>query len=202
MNVIVCDPIAIHVWHTSQRTNLAGLLYWFRTSSFCNKPATCVRLTRWRKCPTRSRKPSLKPIQNIHAWINWLFSVSHPAQECFTCMETWPLLIIEVRPMLSAQGLWAGRDLYCATPAATRDLSFSAPINRLLRLAMECRGCILIRILTGPHSVASYVTQGGAEDLFLPGPLRVHTCLDNRFYNILVCTYQIYLEKFPVEAFV
>jgi hypothetical protein len=42
------------------------------------------------------------------------------------------------RPMLGAQGLWAGRDLYRATPAVTRDLSFSglirrtAPFSRLL----------------------------------------------------------------------
>jgi hypothetical protein len=28
------------------------------------------------------------------------------------------------RPMLSAQGLWAGKDLYRATPAVTQDLSF------------------------------------------------------------------------------
>ena len=43
------------------------------------------------------------------------------------------------RPMLGAQGLWAGRDLYRATPAVTRDLGFSglirrtAPFSRLLR---------------------------------------------------------------------
>jgi hypothetical protein len=43
------------------------------------------------------------------------------------------------RPMLGARGLWAGRDLYHATPAVTRDLSFSglirrtAPFSRLLR---------------------------------------------------------------------
>jgi hypothetical protein len=34
------------------------------------------------------------------------------------------------RPMLSAQGLWAGRGLYCATPAVTRGLSFSSLIRR------------------------------------------------------------------------
>jgi hypothetical protein len=43
------------------------------------------------------------------------------------------------RPMLSAQGLWAGRDLYRATSAVKRDLGFSglirrtATISRLLR---------------------------------------------------------------------
>jgi hypothetical protein len=58
------------------------------------------------------------------------------------------------RPMLGAQGLWAGRDLYCATPAVTRDLGFSglirrsAPFSRLLRHAWECGGPILTRILT------------------------------------------------------
>jgi hypothetical protein len=43
------------------------------------------------------------------------------------------------KPMLRAQGLWAGRDLYCATLAVTRGLGFSdiirmtAPFIRLLR---------------------------------------------------------------------
>jgi hypothetical protein len=59
------------------------------------------------------------------------------------------------RPMLGAQGLWAGRDLYRATPAVTRDLGFSgiirrtAPISRLLQHAWGCGGPILTRILTG-----------------------------------------------------
>jgi hypothetical protein len=34
------------------------------------------------------------------------------------------------RPMLGAQGLWAGRDLYRATPALTRGLGFSSLIRR------------------------------------------------------------------------
>jgi hypothetical protein len=60
------------------------------------------------------------------------------------------------RPMLGAQGLWAGRDLYRATPAVTRDLGFSglirrtAPFSRLLRQTRGCGGSILTRILTGP----------------------------------------------------
>ena len=63
------------------------------------------------------------------------------------------------RPMLGAQGLWAGRDLYCATPAVTWDLGFSgligrtAPFSRLLRHTRGCGGSILIRILTGRQSV-------------------------------------------------
>jgi hypothetical protein len=58
------------------------------------------------------------------------------------------------RPMLSTQGLWAGRDLYRATPAVTRDLGFSglirrtAPFSRLLRLTRGCGRPILTRILT------------------------------------------------------
>jgi hypothetical protein len=59
------------------------------------------------------------------------------------------------RPMLQAQDLWAGRDLYRATPAVTRDLGCSglirrtAPFSRLLRHTKGCGGSILIRILTG-----------------------------------------------------
>jgi hypothetical protein len=60
------------------------------------------------------------------------------------------------RPMLDAQGLWAGRDLYRARPAVTRGLGFSglirrtAPFSRLLRHAKGYgeSTCILTRILT------------------------------------------------------
>jgi hypothetical protein len=58
------------------------------------------------------------------------------------------------RPMLGAQGLWAGRNLYRATPAVTRDVGFSglirrtAPFSRFLRPTRGCGGSILTRILT------------------------------------------------------
>jgi hypothetical protein len=59
------------------------------------------------------------------------------------------------RPMLGAQGFWAGRDLYRTTPAVTRDLCFSGlirgtvPFSRQLRHTRVCVGSILTRILTG-----------------------------------------------------
>jgi hypothetical protein len=59
------------------------------------------------------------------------------------------------RPMLGAQGLWAGRDLYRATPAVTRDLGFcglirrTAPFSCLLQHTRGCGGSILTRIFTG-----------------------------------------------------
>jgi hypothetical protein len=62
------------------------------------------------------------------------------------------------RPILGAQGLWAGRDLYRATPAVTWDLSFSGLIRRtasfscLLRHTRGCGGSILTRILTGSEA--------------------------------------------------
>jgi hypothetical protein len=54
------------------------------------------------------------------------------------------------RPMLGTQGLWAGRNIYRATPAVTRDLGFSG----------------LIGSEGPPHLVASYDTRGDVEDLF------------------------------------
>jgi hypothetical protein len=60
----------------------------------------------------------------------------------------------QFRFMLGAQGLWARRDIYRATPAVTRGIGFSglirrtAPFNRLLRHTRGCGG----PILTGPHS--------------------------------------------------
>jgi hypothetical protein len=59
------------------------------------------------------------------------------------------------RPILGAQDLWAGSDLYRATPTVTRDLGFSgliqttAPFSRLLRhttwqMAMEFIDIVLL----------------------------------------------------------
>ena len=64
-----------------------------------------------------------------------LFSVKlRPAQELSTYIETSPLPVkgckIYYRPMLDAQGLWAGRNLYRAKPAVTRDLDFSGLIRK------------------------------------------------------------------------
>jgi hypothetical protein len=73
----------------------------------------------------------------------------------------------KLRPMFDAQGLRAERDLYCATPAVTRDISFSGlirrttPFRRLLRHTRGCRGFILTRILTGsPISCLLRHTRG------------------------------------------
>jgi hypothetical protein len=61
----------------------------------------------------------------------------------------------KIRPILGAQGLWAGRDLYRATLTVTRGLGFpclirrTAPFSRLLRHTRGCGGPILTRILTG-----------------------------------------------------
>jgi hypothetical protein len=75
--------------------------------------------------------------------------------------------------MPGAHDLWAGRDLYCASPVVTQDLDFSGFIQRTtsfsqhLEQAMGFEGPILTRILTGPHLVL-FDTQRDAEDLFLP----------------------------------
>jgi hypothetical protein len=75
------------------------------------------------------------------------------------------------RSMLGAQGLWAGRDLYRATPTATRGLGFSglirraAPFSRLLRHAWGRGGPILTRILTGVKVDESYLAKTAAITL-------------------------------------
>jgi hypothetical protein len=56
------------------------------------------------------------------------------------------------RPMLGAQGLWALRDLYRATPAVTQGLSFSGlirgtvPLSRLWRQTRGCGKSILMYV--------------------------------------------------------
>jgi hypothetical protein len=93
------------------------------------------------------------------------------------------------RPMLGAQGIWAGRDLYRAIRDVTRGLGFSglirrtAPFCRLLQHTRGCGGSILTRILiTGPHSIASHDMQGDAENPFLPRSSQV--CNLMRSYDI------------------
>jgi hypothetical protein len=67
------------------------------------------------------------------------------------------------RPMLGIQGLWAGRDRYCATPAVARDLVFSglirriSPFSRLLRHPMGCGGSILTRTWYVHLSTGTYI---------------------------------------------
>jgi hypothetical protein len=66
------------------------------------------------------------------------------------------------RPMLGAQSLWAGRDLYRTTPAVTRGLGFSGLIRRIalfsrfLRHTMGCEQPILTQILTGLSGILKY----------------------------------------------
>jgi hypothetical protein len=73
------------------------------------------------------------------------------------------------RPMLCAQGLWAGRDIYRATPAVTQDLGFSglirrtAPFSRLLRHMRGCDGSILTRILTAPFRIRIYENMKNSQ---------------------------------------
>jgi hypothetical protein len=88
--------------------------------------------------------------------IDWLFTVLRPIPEYFTYVETsaYRRRAAKFRPMLGTQGLWAGRDLYRATPAVTRGLGFSglirrtAIINRLLRHTRWCGRSILTQIPT------------------------------------------------------
>jgi hypothetical protein len=77
------------------------------------------------------------------------------------------------RPMLGAQGLWAERDLYRATPVVTRGLSFSGLIRRtapfscllrhpchkrrlnmaVLRMRTEIFYLSVVRLCRSPYSV-------------------------------------------------
>jgi hypothetical protein len=80
--------------------------------------------------------------------IDWLFTVSRPAQEFFTNMETSPLPVKGCK--IGAQGLWAGRDLYHATPTVTRDLGFSGLIRRTAPYS-RLQGMWRIYSNPGPH---------------------------------------------------
>jgi hypothetical protein len=87
------------------------------------------------------------------------------------------------RPMLGAQGLWAGRDLYSATPTVTRDLLIrrTAPFSRLLRHTRGCGGSILTRILTGSLEYGVYISYC----LKRTRHSACHACLN--WYRLLTC---------------
>jgi hypothetical protein len=116
------------------------------------------------------------PLQNFSLiWIDY-FTVLRPAQEFFTLWIRHHCLWMaaKFRPMLGAQGLWVGRDLYRATSAVTRDLCFSgliqrtAQFSRLLWRTRGCGGFILTQILTGPPSSGEVTIVGeGLQNLGL-----------------------------------
>jgi hypothetical protein len=102
-----------------------------------------------------------------HGPLDWSIIYSFTSR---TYMETSPLPVKGCkiyRPMLGAQGLWAGRDPYRATPAVTGGLGFSglirsrrtAPFCRLLRHTTRCGGPTLTRILTGTRTPDPWIYQ-------------------------------------------
>jgi hypothetical protein len=113
-------------------------------------------------------------LNSVHDWLNDCLEFYVPLKNISLIWRRhhcrWRAA--KCRPMLGAQGLWALRDLYRATPAVTRDLGFSglirrtAPISRLLRHAWGCGGPILTRILTGVSTWQSTNLKRRCLDLF------------------------------------
>jgi hypothetical protein len=101
------------------------------------------------------------------------------------------------RPMLGAQGLWAGRDLNCATPAVTRGLGFSglirrtARFSRLLRHTRGCGGSILTRIPTGLKISWRWLSGSGIHFFCSLSLFFTHTLLFCKIcyilFNALLC---------------
>jgi hypothetical protein len=85
--------------------------------------------------------------------VDWLFIVLRPAYKSISLIwrrHHYRWRAAKFRPMVGAQGLWAGRDLYRATLAVTRGLGFSGLIRRTApfsRLLQHTRGgSILTRL--------------------------------------------------------
>jgi hypothetical protein len=96
-------------------------------------------------------------IRNLYFQVPFLIDrsiiVLRPAKEFFTCIETSPLpvKVCKFSPMLGAQGLCAGRDVYRATPAVTQGLSFfrSHPKDRPILSPLKTHNGVL-RIYSNP----------------------------------------------------
>ena len=104
------------------------------------------------------------------------------------------------RPMLGAQGLWAGRDLYRATPAVTWGLGFSGLIPRRIQSDREksllChsvspiswRGAGLIKPMLGSQGLwierdlycATWFFLSHPEERPIPSPLTTHIVMSVR----------------------
>jgi hypothetical protein len=87
--------------------------------------------------------------------------------------------VANCRPMLGAQGLWAGRDLYRAIPAVTRALGLPGLIrrttsfSRLLRHKRGCGGSILTGSSRVPIQSPLTTRKGMLKTYFYPDP---HGC--------------------------
>jgi hypothetical protein len=101
--------------------------------------------------------------------LDFNFLLSYVALKSFSLIlrrHNYLWRVAKFRPMLGAQGLWAGRDLYRATPAVTRGLGFSglirrtAPFSHLLRHTSGCGGSILTWILTVSYQ-SPFTTRKG-----------------------------------------
>ena len=65
--------------------------------------------------------------------------------------------------MVGAKSLWAGRDLYHATPIVTLSLGFLFSLSQMTThtvAAYDTQSDVKTRIITGVHSVSSCYTQG------------------------------------------
>ena len=80
--------------------------------------------------------------------------------------------------MLDAYGLWAGRDLYRATPAVTRGLGFCSLVPR-------------------PPLFDRFLQQArDTQDLFYPGVLRELFNRDQRINENMIFLFKIFWIKF------
>jgi hypothetical protein len=134
--------------------------------------------------------PRLVASYNVCLFVCWLvclFTVLRLAQEFPLAWRRhhFQWRAAKFRPMLGAQGLWAGRDLYRATSVVTWELSFSglirrtAPFSRLLRYTMGRGVNVLymhIRLLryTRGCGESTYVFYSGSSRVPIQSPLTTH----------------------------
>jgi hypothetical protein len=104
------------------------------------------------------------------------------------------------RPMLGAQDLWAGKDLYHATPPLTRDISFSGVIRRT---APFCR----ILHLTTHKGVWQIYSNPGSKTINNPTTypslwhfqfLHFHLTIPLLFYLCRNTSIYAFVKKFDV----
>jgi hypothetical protein len=124
--------------------------------------------------------------------IDWLITVSCPAQEFFTYKETSPLPVkgFKFRPMLGAQGLLSRGYLYGATPTVRWNLGFSGLIRWLVGYLLFSVPLKNVSLVWRRHHyrwrAAKFSSARCSGPLSREGSLSCHTCCDTgpRFFRL------------------
>ena len=143
-------------WSSGEEINAFHVLGWIKTDNTClvilffTFTLQSTNDTKWKKKPFTIEGTYRSALGELW-WISafcCLTSNSRIFRSYWRRPQCW---VTKFRPVFGIYGLWAGRDLYCVTPAVTRDLGFfqSRPNDSLHLIAIYDK-CGILRTLFNP----------------------------------------------------